>query len=124
MIGTLEHPCHLAWAGMGSVASAAGIAATTVMADVPTPLEAGKWPFYGVLLFFVIVLASTIAYMVRWYVKDQLVRQERTEAVIAANTAAINHHRESLEKVNEFWDELGKDIIKERLRSADGRGGS
>lgn len=107
-----------ALATIGAVLSTIGAAFIAALKDID-PNELDKMPINGVLLAFIIVLASCIGWMVRYYVRERDKREKQyadlameMKLVVMNNTSVIGGHKSELERVNEFWDSLGKDAMK------------
>jgi hypothetical protein len=86
-----------------------------MLGQVPTPTEAGMWPFYGVLIVAVITLFCSLAYVIRWMMTTGVGAIASVKEAVAVLSTSNESVREALEKQSAFFDSIGKDAIRQSL---------
>lgn len=113
-------------AAFSSVGTLAWGGYETFFGQMPDPMAAGAWPFYGVLLVAIIVLFCTCLYGLRWFFqywlkeqKDMIVTQsaERREQMTLNREMleVMKKNTEVTAKQNEWMEQIIKDSVKQHL---------
>lgn len=97
-------------AGAASAVALADVAWQALTGQIPGPEQAGQWSFYGVLIVAIIVLFTSLASVVWW---------GATKALKAFQdlAAALNRVNDTLEKQNDYFDEVAVNAVRSALTS-------
>ena len=113
-----EVPVYIALCLSGSAVSGVtlGWASFSVMlGQAPDPAQAGAWSFYGILISAIVVLFSTMALCVRWFVTYWLkAQQDMNDKMVSAMNASTDACKENTRvtlKQNEWFDSLTKEHL-------------
>lgn len=94
--------------GAAAALALADVAWQAITGQVPSPAEAGQWSFYGVLIVAVIVLFTSLAAVIYWVATKGLKAfQDLTDAMAKVN--------DTLEKQNDYFDEIAKGAVRSAL---------
>lgn len=97
-------------AGAAAALALADVAYQAMTGQVPSPEQAGQWSFYGVLIVAVIVLFGSLASVIYWVATKGLKAfQDLTQAMEKMN--------ETLDKQNDYFDEIAKNAVRSALTS-------
>jgi p-aminobenzoyl-glutamate transporter AbgT len=100
--------------GAAAVLALADVAWQAITGQVPSPEQAGQWSFYGVLIVAVIVLFSSLASVIYWVATKGLKAfQDLTQAMEKMN--------ETLDKQNDYFDEIAKNAVRSALTTPPAR---
>lgn len=96
--------------GAAAVLALADVAWQAITGQVPSPEQAGQWSFYGVLIVAVIVLFGCLASVIYWVATKGLQAFQEL-------TAAMKKMNETLDKQNDYFDEIAKNAVRSALTS-------
>lgn len=105
----------------GAVASISTLAVMSfkcIFGQIPNPTDVNAWPFYGVLIVAIVALSLFILSLLRWCQTKALEAIEKnTNAMNNVSHSLVKVH-ETMEKQNDFFENLGVDMIRHSLSEA------